>query len=183
MIIVLSSRDELGALRKSLLDLRMHRNNLHEEIEKMNERINTVDEQTKRNMLIDIQDKQQKLDDILAQIQTKENEEDRLDPTRPARREREKNEIRLLGFTMVDHGEKQYNDRFNPPKDRTSLLKFLYDLGLPQKMPKNYRHHIIKLADNFYVAVEDYKVLTFRYDNWYYKKYGDTKKYDLIKKV
>lgn len=182
-MIILSSRDTTNLLRKQLLDLRMRRNHLGNSIDSMQDMIrrDPADKEYKDLLSSQLLEQQSELDRVLEEINSKENQEDVLDPTRPERRKREKEEIRMLGFTLVDHGESQYNNRYEPQLDRTSLLKMLFDLGLASKIP-NYRHHIIKLKDNFHVAVEDYKVLTFRYNDSYYKYYrGAPPKVDLRK--
>jgi hypothetical protein len=170
VMIILSSRDSM-ILRENLLSLRRQRNQLEEKIERLKNVSNPKY----------IEELEESLNYIEYQIKEGEDAEDRLDPSRVDRRKREQSEIRMLGFTMVEHGEHQYNQRFSPQMDRTSLMKFLYDLGLGQKIP-NRRHHIIKLMNNFHVAVEDFKVLTFKYDDQYYNHYhGNPPKVDLKK--
>jgi len=169
-MIILSSRDSI-LLRENLLSLRRQRNQLDEKIERLKNFSNPQD----------IESLQEQLNYVEYQIKEGENAEDKLDPSRFDRRKREESEIRTLGFTMVEHGEHKYNQRFNPQMDRTNLMKMMYDLGLGSKIP-NRRHHIIKLMDNFYVAVEDFKVVTFKYEKHYYDYYrGNPPKVDLKK--
>jgi len=175
----LSARDNTLELRKELLDLRMKRNKLEDSIDDLNSALTTASPERKDSLMMSLKNLQIEHSDVVRDIQQDEDREDSIDPSRIARREREKREIQMIGFTLVEHGERQYNSRFDPPKDRWSLLKMLSDSGLASKIT-NHRHHIIKISDNFWVAVEDYKVLTFRYDMWYYKKYkGNPPKFDL----
>jgi len=167
-MIKLSSRDSgTDDLRAMLLKLRQTRNPLILKLKKLKTDLeNAQTEEDYDRLISEIKTTQEDLAPVLAKIKELEDIEDR-DPARAERRRRENAEIKEHGFTLVEHGDTQYNKRYDPHLNREQLFELLKKSGLGNKIPDE-THHIIKIMDNFFVAVEDYKVLTFKYEPKYF---------------
>lgn len=163
----LSLRDP-ESIRRDLESLRVMRNRNEQKVEKLRESAKTMTNMVQRQRA---EQEAQKLDDdnnwTVYKIQQLEQEEDAADPVRAERRKKEKKDIENWGFAVVQHAETQYNERFEPHLDHLQLMKLLKKLNLKEKI-KSHWHDIIQLMDNFWVAVEDRKVITFRWDDSYY---------------
>lgn len=180
-IIKISSRDP-SSIRKELESLRVLRNRTEQRIERLKEAVNTMSDKVQKQRT---ERETQKLDEendwTVYKIQQLEQEEDASDPARAERRKKENKEIANWGFTIVQHADTQYNERFEPFLNHEQLMKLLQKLNLKNKI-KSHWHDIIKLMDNFWVAVEDRKVITFRWDDSYYNAgagYKNPPKYKL----
>ena len=171
---------EFEWILKTLETLRVHRRHLHERRHALEYLLAGAKNQEQASKIhIEISKIDEELARITTQIRKHEDLEDKSVPGRAERRKIENEEIRTIGFSVPQHAQLRYNERFTPYLTREQLVEVLKKMGLSSKI-KGEDHEIIKLADNFHVAVEDHKVITFRFNNDYYKKYnGNPPKFEL----
>jgi len=166
-------------IRNLLLELRMKRNNVIYKMRDLRDGISSANtEEAYDKLNIDLKSLEDSYLDFVRQIKQNEMMED-LSPERAQRRVVEEREIKEFGFSLVEHADERYNERFLPYMTRSQLFEFLKNLNLKDKI-RDEAHEIIKLKPNFWVAVEDFKVITFRFDKKYYDEFnGNPPKIDL----